>query len=501
MWFRGWINNIANNKKTSLQEESFNPNAKGEVSKEAIVAYLQDVDDALIKDISVGKGSATIVYIKSLVKMEILQELVITPLNTFENQDDPEEVLKISEKLAFDELPKLIEGVMSGLCIIIFYDRKSIYTIDTFSPPVRNLTSSESESTVLGPQEAFIEALESNFSLIKKRIRNPNLKTKVLLLGTETRNSVGVLYIRGIANQENVQRVLYRLRNIEFMGFGGTAVLKQMLEDKPYSPFPQFGITQRVDAAVSALLDGRIVIFLNGSPEAAICPTSFFEMFVSPEDYYNRWTTASLLRSLRFFGFFATIMLTPLYVSVLTYHPEVLPSTLLSLLMESRTKVPFPPVIEVLIIELVIEVLREAGARMPTKIGQTIGIVGGIVIGTAAVDAGLASNILIVLVAISALLSFLPPNFLMSNGSRFIRYFFILAAALYGFLGQMIALAWLLAHLANLTSLGSPYMTPVIPRSATDLLDSVLRAPINFFIKRKGISRSKKELTRPTDEE
>ncbi|UZN00756.1 spore germination protein [Lysinibacillus sp. MHQ-1] len=182
--------------------------------------------------------------------------------------------------------------------------------------------------------------------------------------------------------------------------------------------------------------------------------------------------------------FFLTIMITPMYISALTFHPEILPYELLLNLQESRSKVPFPPLIEVLFIELIVEVLREAGSRMPAKVGQTIGIVGGIVIGTAAVQAGLLSNILIVLVATSALLSFLPPIFLMSNASRFVRYIFILSAGLFGLFGQMLAFAWLIHHLLSLKSLGTHYMTPGIPRNPTDLLDNVIRFPINYLTKK-----------------
>jgi len=232
---------------------------------------------------------------------------------------------------------------------------------------------------------------------------------------------------------------------------------------------------------------------MENSQTVMICPSSFLEMFNSPEDFYNRWTTATLLRILRFAGFFITIMLTPTYISALSYHPGILPFELLIMTMESRSRVPFPPVIEVLFIELIIEILKEAGSRMPSKIGQTIGIVGGIVIGTASVQAGLVSNTLIVLVAVSALLSFLMPNYLMSNASRFVRYIFILAAGLFGLLGQMLAFAWMLNHLLNLTSLGTPYMTPVIPRSWSDLFDSVIRFPLSYVQKRTGMSRSKRE--------
>lgn len=476
------------------------PETRGQITIKALKEHLRDIDDIVFKEIDVKKEKVFLIYLSSLIKKETIQEFIFDPLDN-SNENDPIKILKSSNMVEKDGLYRLLYDICRGHTALIFTKRNLILKVNTYTPPERNIAPSESETTVLGPNDSFIENIDSNIGLIKKRLSSHFLKTKTFILGTESRNMVAVLYMDNIANPENVQRVLYRLKNIEFQGFWGLAVLKQMLEDKPYSPFPQFGITGRPDNAISALLDGRIVILMDGSPDAAIAPSTFFEMFSSSEDYYNRWTTASLLRFLRFIGFFITIFLTPAYISALTYHPEVLPPTLLTLLFESRVQVPFPPVIEVLLIELVIEILREAGSRMPTKIGQTIGIVGGIVIGTAAVEAGLASNILIVLVAISALLSFLPPNYLMSNGSRFVRYIFIFAAGTYGFFGQMLALTWLFAHLSNMTSLGTPYMTPFIPRESTDLLDSVLRGPIRFFYKRKGVSRAKKSLTRPIDEE
>ena len=273
------------------------------------------------------------------------------------------------------------------------------------------------------------------------------------------------------------------------------------MDDHPLSPFPQYFSTVRPDAAVTYLLDGRVAILMNNSQAVLICPISFFELFTSPEDYYNRWTTASLLRSLRFFGFFLTIILTPTYISVLSHHPEMLPFNVLLNLQESRGKVPFSPVLEVLFMELVIEILREAGTRMPTKIGQTIGIVGGIVIGTAAVEASLVSNVLIVLVAISALLSFLSPSFVMSNASRSIRYLFIVAAGMFGLYGQMIAFAWLFHHLLSLTSLGTPFMTPVLPRKWSDFQNSVVRVPTLFGRRKAGITRAQSKKTPPGERE
>ncbi|GAE24502.1 spore germination protein QA [Halalkalibacter wakoensis JCM 9140] len=479
-------------------DNTANPGIKEPITKEAIQTSLADIDDFVMKEVAIGDKTVTIIYLSSIVETSIIDELVFNPLNQ-SSSTKPEEIFKNYSSVKKDELPKLIHDICSGFTVVMF--EEEIIEIDTFSAPDRSITIPENETTVMGPQDAFVESVSTNVALIKKRIRSPQLKSKSFLLGTETKNDVVMLYMDNIANDENVSRVERRLENVEFHGFIGLPVLKQMLEDKPFSPFPQFGITVRSDNTVDALLNGKIIVLMNGSPEAAILPASFWEMFLSPEDYYTRWTTASLLRMLRLAGFFISIFLTSTYVSVLTFHPEMLPPQLLRLLAESRAQVPFPPVLEALIIELVIEVLREAGARMPTKIGQTIGIVGGIVIGTAAVEAGLASNILIVLVAVTALLSFISPNYLMSNAIRFIRYIYIIVAGILGMFGQMIVLAWMMNHLSNMTSLGTPYITPVIPRKWGDLLNSVIRAPVNFMVQRAGIARAKKDLIRPLDEE
>ncbi|MFA9558435.1 spore germination protein [Evansella sp. AB-rgal1] len=471
------------------------------VTLESLKSKFQNIDDLIIKEINVNDEKALLIYLSSLTNASMIQELVLTPLNSTSDNIQPENAIKHSATVNMGDLNTLVYNIMSGYTILYFLNREFILEIDTYKVENRSVESAENETTVMGPQDSFNESLTTSISLIKQRIRSFNLKTKIMQMGTETNDDVAILYMDNIANNENVQRVIRRVQNIEYQGFVSLPILKQMLEDKPFSPFPQFGITVRTDYATEALLDGRIIVMINGSPEAAILPATFFEMFTSTEDYYNRWSTATLLRAIRLGGFLISILLTSTYISVLTYHPEMLPPTLLTMLSESRTQVPFPPLLEVLIIELVIEILREAGSRMPTKIGQTIGIVGGIVIGQAAVEAGLTSNVLIVLVATSALLSFLPPNFLMSNAVRLVRYGFIIAGGTLGMFGQFVFLAWLMNHLLNLTSLGSPYMTPFVPRKWTDLFNSVLRAPINFMVTRAGISRAKKQLTRPLDEE
>ncbi len=477
---------IEKKRKSKNQSKTESQNTPESISLESIKNELNSIDDAVFKDFQTKEGVITVVYLSSLIDPLTLHKTIVLPLVT-----DNDRVLKSFDTVDGWNKQAILLSIANGDIILYHQEQRQYLKAQTFSPPQRAISSSEMESTVIGPQDAFTESLKTNLSLIKRRIQQPGLKSNNYVIGKETNTKISIIYIEHIVNNENLQRIKERISDLDYAGFLDISILKQLVEDNPFSPFPQFGMTSRPDNAVNCLLDGRIVIAMENSQSVMICPYSFIELFNSPEDFYNRWSTASLLRILRFTGFFITIMLTPMYISALSYHPGILPFELLINIQESRSKVPFPPVIEVLFIELVIEILREAGSRMPTKIGQTIGIVGGIVIGTAAVEAGLISNTLVVLVAISALLSFLLPNFLMSNASRFVRYIFILAAGLFGMLGQMLAFAWLFNHLLNLTSLGTPFMTPVIPRKWSDMYNSVVRLPLAFIQKKTGMSRAK----------
>ncbi|WP_332628979.1 spore germination protein [Halalkalibacter flavus] len=466
------------------------------ITIEAIENEFRYVSDFIKMEMEVNDERILIFYLESIIDASILQRHLLVPLHRITN-DAILEVIPNAESIEWDQLSSLINDVINGNTIILLQNSRKIYKVDTYGPPERAISSSDTETNMLGPKDAFTESLQTNVSLIKRRIKSSKLKTKSSVIGKEARTNVSFMYLEDIANEENINQVEKRLNDIEIDGVLSTSILKQMIEDQPLSLFPVYLSTEKPDVAMSHLLDGRIAIMMDNSPEVIICPTTFVNMFNSTEDYYARWTVANMIRMIRFAGFFITILLTSTYVSVLTFHPEMLPPHLLNLLSQSRSQVPFPPVIEVLGIELVIEVLREAGARMPTKVGSTIGIVGGIVIGTAAVEAGLVSNILIVIVAVSALASFLPSSFEMSSAIRFIRYFFIVSAGFLGMYGQFLVLAWLLIHLTNMTSLGTPYFTPVIPRKWTDYLKDVFRLPYFLLNVRTGASRAKKFLTRP----
>jgi len=257
-----------------------------------------------------------------------------------------------------------------------------------------------------------------------------------------------------------------------------------MISDNHNSPFPQLLDTERPDRVVSILAEGKIAVIVDGSPHVLIGPTTLVEFFASFEDYFLNWILSSFFRIIRLFAVSFSILATPIYVAVLNYHYELIPTDLLNNFVTSRREVPVPPFLEALFLEGTIELLREAGARLPTKVGQTIGIVGGIVIGTASVEAGLTSNILLIIVALAALASFTTPVYKMGNTIRLLRFPFLMFAEMYGLLGIVLCFCFLATHLLRLTSLGRPFLEPIYPPRISDLKDAFLRMPFSMMNER-----------------
>ncbi|KAF0816718.1 Nutrient germinant receptor inner membrane subunit A (GerKA/GerAA/GerBA) [Bacillus sp. ZZV12-4809] len=342
---------------------------------------------------------------------------------------------------------------------------------------VRELTHPEVEQTVIGAKEAFVESLQNNLNLIRKRLPTSELIIEEYFIGSISRTVVAVLYIEGITNADYVSKVKERIDNIDFDEITDSSHIAQFISDNKNSPFPQVLDTERPDRAAAVLAEGKVVIAVDGSPHVLITPTTFSEFFSSFEDYFINWTIASFARILRAFSVIFSIQITSIYVATLTYHMELIPTDLLGTLVTSREHIPMPPFYEALILELVIELLREAGARLPTKVGQTIGIVGGIVIGTASVQAGLTSNVLLIIIALAALASFTTPVYKMNNSIRFLRFPFLFFATLWGFVGVLFCSCILLTHMIRLTSLDRPFLEPFYPPRYRDLKDSFIRFP------------------------
>ncbi|UTR07487.1 spore germination protein [Alkalihalobacillus sp. LMS6] len=357
----------------------------------------------------------------------------------------------------------------------------------------REITVSENEYSVSGPKEGFIEDLDVNINLIRKRIAVPELVVDEMTLGSVSKSRLAILYLDGVVNDQLLQTVRQRLKYLDFDEFTDIAQVSQLITDSPNSPFAQLLETERPDRVATSVTEGKVTLLLDGSPLALIGPTTLIEFFASPDDYYDQWPVGMFIRMMRICAVVFSVVATSFYIAITTFHHELIPDDLLITMVSSRMEVPYPPIIEVLILELTIELLREAGARLPERIGQTIGIVGGIVIGTAVVEASLASSVLLIIVALTALASFTTPIYQMGNAVRMLRFPFIFFAQLYGFIGISICLLLCLRHLLTLKSYGYPYLAPIYPLRVGDFKDSFFHMPMNFQEKRPSILRPKKQ--------
>ena len=389
--------------------------------------------------------------------------------------------LPFEDVLITSELPKIEDALLRGSVLIQLHEKDSACAlVRAEMKKSREVTIPEEEYSVVGPKEGFVESITTNLNLIRTRLPISELQVKEFTIGTLSKTKVAVLYIEGITNEENVHTVCQRLEGLEYYQILDSSFISQLIEDNGNSIFPQFIDTERPDRVAGVLAEGSVVIVVDGSSHVLIGPISVMELFNAFEDYFVNWQIASALRLIRVFAVSFSILVTPIYVAVLTYHYQLIPKDLLVTLVSSRRNIPLPPILEAIILELTIELLREAGARLPSKVGQTIGIVGGIVIGTAAVDAGLTSNVLLIIVALAALASFTTPVYRMGNTIRLLRFPFLLMADLWGLLGIAMAFIFLLTHLLRLTSLGRPYLEPIYPPRLKDLKDAFIRLPFSF---------------------
>ncbi|MDN4492568.1 spore germination protein [Ureibacillus aquaedulcis] len=442
--------------------------------------------DLVVKYIS---ETVTITFLDFLIDGKTLNEQILPTLEKVINTSPKviKESLLIAEVDLVAELNQGILEMLIGAVLIHVEGHSELVIAKISSYQSRGLSAPENESQVIGSQVGFNENIATNISLIRRYITNPNLCNEKFTVGKDTRTSLSVLYIDGIAAEEHVNTVRQRISDLDILDLLDSAVLSELIDDNSISMFPQFLLTERPDRFCDGLLSGKVGIVVNGSSMAILCPYSFIEFFQSREDQNLRWPIATFIRLLRFSAILISIFFTPIYVAALTFHYEVIPQPLLVPLSESRAIVPFPPIVEALVLELIIELLREAGARLPTKVGQTIGIVGGIVLGTAAVQAGITSNILIIIIALCALSSFTTPNYLMGNVIRILRFPVIILAGFWGFLGIMLAFCFIMIHLLRQSSLGAPYMAPIYPPRWKDWSDSFVRLPLPL-IRRQSVN-------------
>jgi hypothetical protein len=442
-------------------------------------------------------NSLCISFYKTLIDIRILKKSVLPFIkekaSAIKNLSDLKNTIPVDDfKITKDPI-EVQKALLEGAIVIYFKDKKGEYALLNIGDSrlgQRETNDTQNEFSVIGPKIGLIEDLSTNLHLIREHLNTSDLIIEEITVGSRSRTKVALVFLEGVTNPEYVDTAKQRLQDLDVDIIYDSTQLEQMISDHGRSPFPTFITTERVDRTVGGLIQGRIVLLANKSPYAVIGPATLMEFFSNPEDYYLPSIVASFFKLIRIFGMLFSVFATAFYVAILTFHFEVIPKDLLGPIIFSRANVPFPPVIEVLFLEVTIDLLREAGARLPSKIGQTLGIVGAIVIGQATVEAALTSTILLIIVALAALSSFTTPIYKMSNTIRLLRYPFILLAALWGGLGIYVGLLLLIGHLARLKSFGVPYLLPLFPYRSGGIAGSFVRPSFLKYKKRPGYLRS-----------
>lgn len=471
-----------------------------EIRKIMISSFGQTLD-LMIEDLKIAETDGLLIYLESMIATDLLKE-TFSDKKTFQTK----EPFDLATKDGLEDFCKqqfggsgyqfvqtmdmAVNAMVDGSIVIAIKGLSFMILIELPNSQYRQVAEPTSQAVIRGPKDSFVESIAINRSLIRRRIRNPNLRFEEFVIGNDSKTKVNMCYIKKIGNERNIEEVRTRLNKINVSAVFESANIEEMIADKTLTVFPLALNTERPDTVAGNLMEGKIAIIVDGTPFVLLVPAVFTDFFISAEDYSNDIFISSLIRLLRYIAFMIVLITPAAYVGVLTFHQEMLPTNLLISIVSQRQRVPFPAFIEVFIMEGTFEILREAGIRMPRAVGQTVSIVGALVVGQAAAQAGLISNIMVIIVAITATANFVAPVYSLSSATRVLRFILILLASILGLYGILIGLIVMVAHLSSLRSFGVPYLAPVAPFSIENQKDVFIRFPFWAMNKRPSYLRS-----------
>lgn len=441
--------------------------------------------DVVCQTIERGSRRFALYYLSNAIDLTMLQSCVLHPLLEPRDYDEKQMLEDMFNRNAFFPTPNslapsaeaALNGVLGGQALLCVSGQSVGILFPFNNQAARSVSMSENEKTIRGPKEAFVEDIWTNLSLVRQRVKSDKLVIEEHTLGAESRTLVMLLYIQDNCSPELVKNVSDRLESLkDNYRLQGSNYIEEHL-DQQFSPFPVTLNTERPDVASAALFEGRILILVEGTPNQLVAPATLLSFMQSPEDYYQGYFFSSWVRIMRYVFFFVSLILPSAYVAITTFHPEMLPFNLLTSIASSRDIVPFPALMEAFIMEVAFEVMREAGQRIPTTIGQTISIVGAIVLGQAAVQAGIVSAPMVIIVAFTGISSFMSPHFSLTLAIRFLRFALLITSAMFGLLGLLIGIFLVYIHLLSLESFGTPYLSPFIPFNKGQMKDALGRSP------------------------
>ncbi|GIO15217.1 spore germination protein KA [Cohnella xylanilytica] len=446
-------------------------------------------NDLVVRELVFGSARerAAAVYIDNMVDKKMVGEFVLRSIMGGSEGEEPDplsmdslknRLLPVGEASVVSEWNEVLAAILNGDTALFVNGRAEAIIASTRGGEYRSVEEPSSEVLIRGPKEGFTESIATNISLVRRRLKTPNLWMDAVKIGKVSQTSVAILYLKGIASDKIVEEIKRRLKRIETDGILESGNIEEFIRDHPFSLFPTLLNTERPDSVAANLLEGRIAILIDGTPFVLVAPTTFFMFFQSAEDYYQNFQFAIFIRALRYVAFVISLLGPSIYVAAISFHQEMIPTSLLISLAAQREGVPFPALIEAFLMEASFEILREAGVRMPRAIGQAVSIVGAIVLGQAAVQAGIVSSAMVIVVSLTGIASFTTPAFNMGLSIRLLRFIVMISAGLFGFFGIALSGIIITAHLCSLRSLGVPYMAPYAPFIPADQKDAIFRLPL-----------------------
>lgn len=467
---------------------------------------LENCSDILIRPMRLGdkhKVDCLMVYIEVAVSNMMLDDSALGKMINHFWEISPEDIqefvrhnsLGIADVKKLENLDESIDAMLAGNAVFFIDGYDKAMKISSKGYPSTGVMEAESEKVLRGSREGFSDSVKSNSALVRKRLRDTRLKVEEYKIGVRSHTLTQVLYMDDLVHEGLLEEVKERLEEFQIDGILDSGMLEQLTEDVWYSPFPQYQTTERPDRAVQEILKGKVVILCDNSPEALILPGNFSSFMESSEDWYHRFEMAFFLRILRYLAVIMATVLPGLYLAVIRFHTQILPSALILSFAEAREGVPFSSVVELIFLELAFELIREAGVRVPGSLGNAIGIVGGLVIGQAAVEANLVSPIVVMIVALTALGSMTVPNEEFAAAFRLVKYGFLILGGYLGIYGIVLGVYLVIGHLAGLISFGIPYLVPFIKKEQKGSRgEGVLRVPLRKRVLRPLYAREEQKI-------
>ncbi|WP_410993509.1 spore germination protein [Bacillus cereus] len=462
----------------SNQKDYINVHINSSMDKniEFIKKQLGDAPDLVIRRIQKENHRyLALVYLSELTDKGDINDNILKPLLRESYESELDLIIPLGNISKIQYLSHIQDSLLEGNAILLVNNSPTAYKFEIKGIPSREPSDSKNEISIKGSHQGFVEIATKNIALIRSYLPTSKLNVEFVEVGEVGKTKIYVLFLIGTINFEIITEIQSRLNNIKVNSIVNTGEVVKYIEDNPHSPFPQFLLTERPDTAVSHLLEGKFVIVVDHSPNVLIGPTNFLSFFRNIDDHSTKWMINFILQLLRIVAFFLALVLPATYIALISFNFSLIPVPLFLSIAESRENVPFSAIVEAMIMEITLEMMREAALRLPAPIGQTMGIVGGIIIGQAAVQAGIVSNIMIIIVSITAIASFTVPNYDMSLAVRYLRFPMMLLATWFGIVGIIIGIMTLLAHILSVRSIGIPYGESFLPIKISKLKYCILK--------------------------